>query len=153
MEALERLLAIRECELLTSRYCRYVDDGFASRIADLFTEDGVFEIPGMRLEGREEIRRVFAVREAAEGLRTVHLATGIEVNLLSQTRAEGRVTICLFRATLAGDSLPVKDTAPAVVGWYHDSYELVAGDWLIASRRQEVAFATGADPGWIPPLR
>src|SRR3990172_11585987 len=55
---LEDLEAIRQ---LKARYCRLCDDGYdADRLADLFTEDAVWD-GGMlgKAEGRERIRRFF----------------------------------------------------------------------------------------------
>ena len=60
MDRLETLLAERDCERLTYRYCRFADCGEASRLAELFTEDGVFSTPDMELRGRLEIAKTFA---------------------------------------------------------------------------------------------
>ena len=51
MDRLETLLAERDCERLTYRYCRFADCGEASRLAELFTEDGVFSTPDMDAAG------------------------------------------------------------------------------------------------------
>jgi hypothetical protein len=53
MDDLERLLAERACERLIVEYCRLVDFGEAARIADLFTEGGVWSGVDLVLDGRE----------------------------------------------------------------------------------------------------
>ena len=152
MDALEALLAERECERLTYRYCRYADGGQASRLAELFTSDGVFSTPAMTLQGREEIARRFAEREALTDLRTMHLCTNLEVEVLDASAARGWVNLCLFRRWRdVGSSAPVPVTAPSLVASYEDAYARVDGRWLLASRTQRVEFADPADTGWTRP--
>jgi hypothetical protein len=153
MDHLERLVAERDCERLTHRYCRFADRGEASRLAELFTEDGLFELPDLRLRGRKEIAGTFARREALTELRTLHLCTNIDVEVEDETTARGWVNLCLFRRWAAGDGdLAVPVTAPALVATYDDVYARVDGHWLIAARTQHVLFADPSDTGWERPL-
>ena len=59
----ERLLIERECQRLVTRYCHYVDHGDAAKIAELFSEDGVWTGPGVRMQGREQLAQGFGLRE------------------------------------------------------------------------------------------
>jgi hypothetical protein len=151
MDLLERIAAERECERLTYRYCEAVDLGHASRLADVFAEDGEFAAGGLHLVGREEIRRVFTEREQVRELRTRHLCTNLHVEVVDEVTATGVVYLTLFRRRGSADwSVPVPTTVPALVGSYHDDYVRTGDGWRIASRRQQVVFVDPSDAGWSP---
>lgn len=152
MDDVEQLLAIRDCERLTYQYCRYADLGEAERLAEVFTEEGLFKTPGMTLRGRAEISRTFAQRAALKQLQTLHLCTNIDVQVLDDSTARGWVYLCLFRRWRTTEAIdPVPVTAPSLVAVYEDEYSRVKADWLIASRIQNVLFADPSDSGWEPP--
>jgi ketosteroid isomerase-like protein len=151
MEMLDRIAAERACERLTYRYCEAVDFGHASRLADVFAADGVFDAGGLHLVGREQIRRVFAERELVRELRTLHVCSNLDVTVLDDVTAAGVVYLTLYRRRGSADwSVPVPTTLPAVIGSYHDRYVRTTDGWRIASRRQEVVFVDPADTGWSP---
>jgi hypothetical protein len=148
----ERLLAIKDCERLTYQYCRFADLGEAGRLGEVFTEDGLFETPGMSLRGRSEISRTFAHRAALTGLQTLHLCTNIDIQVLYDFTARRWVYLCLFRRWRATDSAePVPITTPSLVAVYEDQYALANSRWLIESRVQHAVFADPDDTGWTPP--
>lgn len=150
MDDLERLLAERACERLSYDYCRVADEGNHSLLADLFTEDGLFAIPGLRLDGLAAIRRYFTEREPMKDLRTRHVCTNVSVDLTSQTEAVGVLYLTLYRRRGPVDwSVPVPSTHPALVGTYYDKYARVGERWLIRSRLQEAPFV---DPEDASPL-
>ena len=152
MQILDRIVAERNCERLTYRYCRYADFGEATRLAELFTEDGLFATPDMTLRGRDEIAHTFAQRESLIDLRTIHLCTNLDVEVVDEQTARGWVYLCPFRRWREpGSTAPVPSTSPALVAAYEDTYEVVDGKWLIRSRIQHVAFADLADTGWTQP--
>jgi len=152
MGHLETLLAERDCERLTYRYCRFADCGEASRLAELFTEDGVFTTPDMMLRGRLEIARTFAEREALTDLQTLHLCTNIDVEVRDESYARGWVNLCLFRRWRdSGTTAPVPVTTPSLVAAYEDKYVRVGGRWLLEARTQRVVFADPADTAWTRP--
>jgi hypothetical protein len=152
MDRLETLLAERDCERLTYRFCRFADCGEASRLAELFTDDGVFATPDMTVSGRLEIARTFAQREALADLQTLHLCTNIVVDVVDEAFALGWVNVCLFRRWRDADSVaPVPVTAPSLVAAYEDTYARVGGCWLLATRTQRVVFADPTDTGWVRP--
>jgi len=154
VDALALLLAERACERLIYQYCRVVDDGNHSLLADLFTEDGIFDNGDMRLEGREQIRRVFTEREAVRELRTRHVCTNVLVDVRAPTQASGVVYLSLYRRRGPVDwTVPVPSTLPVLVGSYHDSYARVEGTWLIRSRVQQAPFVDPSDDGWSTATR
>jgi hypothetical protein len=70
---------------LLSRYCHYFDSGEGDAWADLFTADGVCEVPSLRLAGREELRALPAMSaERSEG-KFRHQIT----NILTEPTGEG----------------------------------------------------------------
>ena len=144
----EQMLTERACQRLSHRYALFADRGHASRIAELFTPDGVFEAQGMTLTGRDQIRTTLRRREDLLALRTIHQLTNIHVEVTGPTTARGWVTLCLFRRVAGGEGEPATDTRPVLVGHYEDSYEERDGEWLIHSRRQHVHFRDPEDPGW-----
>jgi uncharacterized protein (TIGR02246 family) len=151
VELLDRLAMERECERLTYRYCEAVDVGQASRLADVFAEDGTFDNGDLHLVGREQIRRVFAERELVRELRTRHVCTNVHVEVTGPTTATGVVYVTLYRRRGPEDwSVPVDDTRPAVVGSYHDAYVRTGDGWRIAARQLNTAFADPSDAGWSP---
>ena len=152
MDALETLVAERDCARLTYRYCRFADGGEASRLAELFTEDGVFQTPEMLLRGRAQIAATFTEREALTDLQTLHLCTNIDIEVLGPSTARGWVNLCLFRRWReVGSTAPVVVTAPSLVASYDDAYAQVGGRWLLSSRVQRVVFADPLDTGWVRP--
>ena len=151
MNLLERIATERDCERLTYRYCEAVDLGHASRLADVFAEDGVFDAGGLYLVGREEIRRVFIEREQVRELRTRHVCTNVHVDVLDTVSATRVVYLTLYRRRGAEDwSVPVPTTSPALVGSYHDRYVRTGEGWRIARRQQDVVFVDPSDVGWSP---
>ncbi len=154
MELLDRIAAERECERLTYRYCEAVDFGHASRLADVFAEEGVFDNGDLRLVGREQIRRVFTEREQVRELRTRHVCTNIHVEVTEPAAATGVVYLALYRRHGPEDrSVPVPETSPAVVGSYHDAYVRTGEGWRIAARRLDAAFVDPSAAGWSTTTR
>jgi uncharacterized protein (TIGR02246 family) len=63
---------------LLSRYCHRVDSGDAEAWAALFTDDGVFEVPGaIRLEGTAQLRSMPAIVVEQGGGKWRHQVTNI----------------------------------------------------------------------------
>lgn len=153
MDDLAGLLAERDCERLTHRWCRYADTGAADRLGELFTENGVFEAPGMVLRGRGEIRAAFARRAAMTDLRSLHVAVVLDVEVDGDD-GHGRVHLCLFRRWReSGEGGPVPTTVPALVAAYDDVYRRTAEGWRIARRVQDVVFVDPDETGWVRPAR
>ena len=118
--------AIRD---LLARYCHNFDSGNADGVADLFTEDGVFD-PGVAgfdpVEGREVIRGFVGSMPAGM---VHHLTTDAAYDV------DGDV------ATGIASFLAVAKGAIVTVGRYHDDLVRVDGTWRLR-RRVAVGDAT-----------
>lgn len=145
MDDLERLLAERACERLIVDYCRFVDFGEASRIADLFTEDGTWEGPEALMAGRDEIRAGFLRREGVTRRVSRHVCTNVAIDVVADDEAVGLCYLVNFRhdrqegATGDGAGVVPADV-PKFVGEYHDRFRRTAEGWRLAQRRFDLAF-------------
>jgi hypothetical protein len=148
-EALERLLAERECERLIIDFVRRLDLGEPSSVAELFTPDGVWEWPGgaRRIEGRDALRQYFGSRPADRLSR--RLMTNILVTVTSATTASATSYLTTYRVDgYAGGMLP--PMLPVNVGHYEDTFRLVAGRWLLARRVAFLPFGTATGRAGAP---
>ena len=114
--------AIRD---LAARYCHNFDHGNADGVADLFTEDGVFDpgFPGFdALESREAIRAFVGSLTAG----TVHhMVTDLAYDIDGD------------RATGVASFLVTAGTAIVTVGRYQDELRRVDGTWRFVRRVAE----------------
>ena len=142
MDEMTRLVHERVCESLIYQYVRMVDFGEASRLADLFTEDGVWEAEGLTLEGREMIRAHFAKREAVVRRVSRHYCTNVDIEVTSDTQAQGLSYFMNFRHDRAeGDlSLPVPISLPKYSGEYHCSFARTDSGWQFRRLHVDVTF-------------
>jgi SnoaL-like domain len=142
MENLTRLLAERECERLIVEYCRLVDFGHATQIADLFCEEGEWHGVDLDLVGREEIRKWFAAREGLTRRVSRHVCTNVAVDLVSDYEAESTCYMINYRHDRQeGDlTMPVPVEVPKFIGELHDRFIHTTDGWRFASRRVVVSF-------------
>jgi hypothetical protein len=142
MDALSRLLAERACERLIVEYCRLVDFGHASRIADLFCEEGEWLGVDLQLRNRDQIREWFTGREQITRRVSRHVCTNVAVEVLSEDDATGCCYLINYRHDREeGDlALPVPVEVPKFIGELHDRFRRTAEGWRFASRRVELAF-------------
>ncbi len=142
MDEVQRMLVERSCEQLLYRYSRAVDFGHASRLADLFTEDGTWEADDLVLSGRAQIRAHFTRREQVTRRVSRHVCTNVWIDVVSPTQAQGLCYFLNFRHDRAdGDeSLPVPARLPKYSGEYHDDFVLTADGWHIARHHVDVTF-------------
>jgi ketosteroid isomerase-like protein len=154
VDDLARLVAERACERLLTEYARRVDFGTASTLADLFTDDGVWEAEGLVLDGREAIRAHFLKREGVVRRVSRHLITNVAVDLEGDEAAR---SLCYF-ANLRVDrpegdlSLPVAAGLPKYTGEYHTTFRREGpdgGTWRMVHHRVEVTFLRPPTP--MPP--
>jgi hypothetical protein len=148
MDDLERVLAERACERLIVDYCRLVDFGNAAGIADLFTEDGVWEGTDLVLNGRDEIREWFQRREEVTRRVSRHVCTNVGVDVVSEDEAEGLCYLINYRHDRQeGDmSLPVPADHPKWVGELRDRFRRTPDGWRFARRQVDVAFMRARRP-------
>jgi hypothetical protein len=144
MEPIERLLIERECERLVTTYCHYVDHGEASRIAELFTDDGVWASPGVRMEGREQLHAGFAQREANKARMSKHVCQNFLCNVLDENSAEGVVYLILYRHDGEPDRKISPLAGPEMVGEYRDRFVRTDAGWRFAERDTRPSFHASA---------
>jgi ketosteroid isomerase-like protein len=126
---------------LVAAYSHRIDFGDAAAVADLFTEDGVWESPELTMDGRDRIRTGFGRRQANAARRSRHICTNLAVELVAPDEAEGVCYFTLYRAdgVEAGRTAPL-DGSPVMVGDYHDRLVRTAEGWRISHRRATAAF-------------
>lgn len=135
-DALAGLLDERAIGKLMTDYTRFVDFGEAERIAELFTADGVWDGPGVRMEGQDEIRRFFKAREGVTRRTSRHVITNIAIDLHGDGEATALSYLVNFRHDSRGDVvLPVPAGLPKYVGEYHDRFVRTPAGWRFLERR------------------
>ncbi|MFE1951064.1 nuclear transport factor 2 family protein [Streptomyces sp. NPDC059524] len=134
LEPLARLLAERACERLVLDLVRRLDLGEPSTVAELFTEDGVWEWPydGRRVEGREALRAYFGGRPADRLSR--RLCTNVLVTVDSPDSASATTYFATYRVDGYTQGTMVPTRLPSNVGHYEDRFRRVDGEWLLAHR-------------------
>jgi SnoaL-like domain len=150
VDELSRLLAERACERLIVQYCRFVDFGEASRIAELFTEDGRWEGVELTLSGREAIRDWFTRREGLARRVSRHVCTNLAIDVASEDEASGLCYMINYRHDRRDGelTLPVPVEVPKFVGELHDRFRRTDEGWRFSRRRVELSFmrVRGGDP-------
>ncbi len=144
MEDIERLLIERECERLVTAYCHYVDHGEAARIAELFTEDGVWASPQVTMKGRAELEQGFQARQDNAARMSRHICHNFLCDVQDANHAEGVVYLTLYRHDGDPERALSPLEGPEMVGEYRDRFERIPEGWRIAERRTVVSFFRGA---------
>jgi hypothetical protein len=143
MDDVGRMLIERSCERLVFDYAAFVDFGEASRIADLFTVDGVWEGEGLRMEGQDAIRSGFSRRQGVTRRVSRHVCTNVAIDVLTDDEARGLSYLINYRFDRReGDdpSLPVPAGHPKFVGEYRDRFVRTPAGWRITHRDCHLAF-------------
>ena len=139
LQVLEDAEAIRN---LKARYAALCDDQYdVDGIASLFTEDAVWQSPGLgRFEGREAIRSFF---RGASGI----FSFAIHYSLNGHIQVDGdsaRARWYLFMpCTLAAGNQPMWRA-----GIDHETYARVDGTWLFCEKRSEPLMNVPFETGW-----
>jgi uncharacterized protein (TIGR02246 family) len=136
MDDLQRLLIERECERLIVAYTHINDLEGGKGIADLFTEDGVLEVPGLVRRGRAELEE--AVAQRPKGMFMRHISTNAAVTVIDEDNAEAVSYLVAYVDRTPGGE-PRAMAAPTVAGQYYDRFVRTERGWRIAHRRTEVA--------------
>ena len=140
MDDIARLMIERECERLVTAYCHLVDHGKAEQIAELFSEDGVWTSREATMNGREEVRKAMAHRQANADRMSRHVCNNFQVDVLDEDRAEGVCYLTLYRH----DGDPSRKWSPLegplFVGEYRDCFRRTDEGWRISRREIDVNF-------------
>jgi ketosteroid isomerase-like protein len=144
LDPVERLVAERDCERLMVDYARRLDLGQPERVAELFTDDGVWEMPGrLRFEGKDQLRAAFSTRMVASGRTARHVVTNVAIDVVAPGEATGFCYLINYRhdSPTGNPEDPAPAEAPMYVGQYHDRFVRTAEGWRFKYRRSEIAFA------------
>ncbi len=141
MDDVKRMLVERACERLVAEYCHLVDHGEGARVAELFTEDGIWASSENTLNGCQDIRAGFQRRQDNTGRISRHVCCNMLIEVLDEDHAEGVVYLTLYRH----DGDPARRTAPAappdIVGEYRDKFERTPQGWRFSRRELVASFA------------
>lgn len=140
MTSQEKMEIERECERLVTAYCHYVDHGEAARIAELFTEDGVWASAQVTLSGQEKIREAMVQRQANAARMSRHVCNNFLIEVLDEDHAEATVYLTLYRHDGEEGRSFSPLSGPLMVGEYRDRFLRTASGWRIAHREIEVDF-------------
>lgn len=140
MDGLERLTIERACERLVTTYCHLVDHGEASRIADLFTDEGVWAAPGVEMKGRAQLAGGFKQREAQAERMSRHVCNNFRCDVIDADHAEGVVYLTLYRHDGDPERVVSPLVGPVIVGEYRDRFERTADGWRFARRDMVASF-------------
>lgn len=128
------------CQKLVTAYCHFVDHGEASRIADLFTDDGVWTSPENTMTGKNQIRAGFQAREDNKIRMSRHVCNNFLLNNVSENEAEGVVYLTLYRCDGKEGRRVSPLDGPEIVGEYRDLFRRTDQGWRIARRETVVSF-------------
>ncbi|WP_328871016.1 nuclear transport factor 2 family protein [Streptomyces sp. NBC_00287] len=138
---METLHAERACERLLIDFVHRLDLGEPASVAELFTEDGIWEWPAgdRRIKGRKALREYFGARPADRLSR--RLMSNILVTVTSPDTATATSYFTTYRVDgFAGGLVPAGP--PVQVGHYMDSFRRSPdGGWLLSARVLHLAFA------------
>ncbi|MFJ5994127.1 nuclear transport factor 2 family protein [Streptomyces sp. NPDC092370] len=139
MDPMERLLAERACERLVLDFVHRLDLGEPSSVAELFTEDGVWQWPpdGRLVKGREALRAYFGSRPADRLSR--RMMSNILVTVTSPDTAGAISYFTTYRVDGYGGGV-IPAGPPVQIGHYEDTFHRTDGTWLLASRTLHLPF-------------
>jgi uncharacterized protein (TIGR02246 family) len=139
LQALEDAEAIRN---LKARYAALCDRQYdADGIAALFTEDALWESPGLgRFEGREAIRNFF---RGASGI----FSFAIHYSLNGHIEVDGDVARARWYLFMPC-TLAAGNRAMWRASIDHETYARVDGTWMFHSKRSEPLMNVPFETGW-----
>jgi hypothetical protein len=143
MTDLEKLLIERECERLIYLYCHWTDHGEAARVADLFTEDGVWISADRTMNGRSAILTGFRARQTNERRMSRHVCTTPVIDVVDADTADGVVYLTLYRHDGEAGRATSPTQAPSMIGEYRDRFVRTAAGWRIQRREIQISFIGG----------
>jgi hypothetical protein len=121
------------CLKLCIEYCHYIDAANFAAFAELFSEDGLLDLPGRRMDGRKAIFDILSKRPAS--VLTLHFCTNSRVVSDGDDTARGATYVQVFRHEGGGsEALPVPMTLPVSAGIYEDRFARTDLGWRFQSR-------------------
>lgn len=139
MDAMQRLIAIREIEQLKARYFRCMDTKDWAGFEAVFTPELVADFREGTLPRNESLltegaaRFVAALAPTLQPLVTVHHGHMPEIEIVSETTATGIWAMEDMLWAPEGSGMPWRRMHG--YGHYHERYEKRGGRWLIGALR------------------
>ncbi|WP_405970522.1 nuclear transport factor 2 family protein [Streptomyces sp. NBC_00988] len=138
----EELWIQQRCAQLIHEFGAFVDADVPTRVAELFTADGVLDRAGIVATGRAAIAS--SISRAAPGTVRVHLYSNLTVRVQSSDHAAGRCYYQAFTFDAAPDEQ--QPTTPMVLGRIEDTFVRTEQGWRISYRRQVRVATRGRAP-------
>ncbi len=150
LASLERETALieaeNEIENLQRIYGFYIEEGFWSEAADLFADDGVFEIAGFGIfQGKPSIRNYLASLDD-EGPKDGRLYDQMQLMPVVHVAPDGDTARARWR--LFAQEAKYGEFAEWGTGWYENDYVLEDGVWKIGHLRLFNRMYTPDQEGW-----
>jgi len=136
LSSVDDLLLENDCRRLGVLYSHYVDLNQADKVADLFTETGVFSMGELEVVGRKAIRELFMIIQSKKDFISKHLLSNASIVRKSKTLAEGRSYVAVYNyPKKLGSGDQELHTKPVASAQYEDQYALSKNGCLIEHRK------------------
>ncbi|HUF73885.1 MAG TPA: nuclear transport factor 2 family protein [Gammaproteobacteria bacterium] len=135
-----------EIENLQRIYGFYIEEGLWSEAADLFADDGVFEIAGGGVyHGKDRVREYLGSLDD-EGPKEGRLYDQMQLMPIVHVAPDGRTARGRWR--LFAQEAKYGEFSEWGVGWYENDYVKEDGVWKIAHLRSYIRMYTPDKEGW-----
>ena len=135
-----------EIENLQRIYGYYIDKGYWSEAADLFADDGIYEIAGGGVyEGKDHVR-AYLSSLGEEGPQQGRLYDHMQLMPIVDVAPDGRTARARWR--LFAQEAKYGEFAEWGSGWYENDYIKENGVWKIAHLRKFIRMYTPDQEGW-----
>lgn len=138
--------AENEIENLQRIYGFYIEEGFWSEAADLFTDDGIYEIAGAGVYNGKDHVRAYLQSLDAEFPRDGRLFDRMQLMPIVHVAPDGRSARARWQ--LFAQEASYGDFAEWGTGWYENDYVLQNGVWKIAHLRMFPRMYSPDQEGW-----
>ena len=136
----ERIEIEAECYRLVTAYCHNVDHGEAGKIAELFTEDGIWSSTENTMTGKEAVREGFMIRQNNKSRMSRHVCNNFLLHEVSEKEARGVVYLTLYRYDGKEGRVFSPLEGPTMVGEYQDHFVKTNEGWRIKHRQIDISF-------------
>jgi len=128
------------CRRLCVDYVHFIDACRFKEFSELFTADGLLELPARRMQGQAEIFGILSQRPA--GVVTQHFCTSTRIEAAGAGAARGSTYAMIFRREGGAEPavLPVPMMEPLSTGIYDDEFVRTGSGWRFRSRRMRAFF-------------
>ena len=128
------------CTDLVLGFAYLVDQRRYDELCNLFVPDGVFERPGLRAEGHENILAFLNARPVA--IETRHVCAPPFFEQIGKDRARAVTYVNMFQGPAKDDSTPIDIAGIAGVVEFHQTFTHTGDGWRIAHHESRVAMVT-----------